>query len=205
MANQTNESTQVMSPAIMAMAYTQSVSVFCDLDIDILNANAAVVNSDKIDFDRSVSLETAMFLAENFAALIGALVLDYHNCRSIVADAIDKELEIDELPADAKKAVRSELNKGAMMPRTHCMELGTTIFTNDTLAVLYQHVAMGFNENSDKLFAKKVNERKITDSDKEILSMILSNYVYLLRAFNHNAKFLAAMITIAEEIKNETA
>lgn len=200
-AASSNTGAQMTTPDILLTAYVGVVNSFGVFDKDIALVNHKVMYDNKLEFDRQVSIESAMFIADNFALLIGALVLDIDNCRDIMASAIDKEIEIDELPGSEKYAARAKLNVKKSVPSTHCMELGFTVFNNLTLSTLYQHAVLSFTGNEQTDFAERVGTYALTNDDKLILGMILSNFVYLLRAFNNNAAFFDQMIGIVSKIK----
>lgn len=184
-------------------SYYDICFTICRPDADVINSNKTTAISNLLDFERYISLESVVFISRNFAILFAALILNFKNIRQVMMNAITNEINIDDMPSDKKEAFRMQQNGNVTLNGSHFIELGISIFTDEILHDLYNNVI----EN----FGKVTATHKLTDdtesavehmsmADKCDLSTIVSNYVYLLRAFNNNVVFFKQVSDIIKDL-----
>ena len=113
----------------------------------------------------------------------------------------DRHLEIASalLPENWNGTVAEEL--GELFDSLGSIVIGVTSFTPAVVAELMTKMENGFTE-LDKYSAEFDNAvAKLTNEQKLEYGFIVSNWMYLIRAFNKNDLFLSYVITVVEKVK----
>ena len=183
----------------------ESVSEFATLDTNFLKLNNNLYDTDGvIESEREISFDVMTYLAEYFSVLCAALVLDYKHCRDAFASGIEEEIALSEMSKEEHEIARAKLEEtDDPIPFTYSMHIGITMFNDETLQLLLNRVANGF-EKLNKTDLKNVLDdatNNLSEDDKLIIGMIVSNYVYFIRGCNHNVKFFTTVCQIIEFFK----
>ena len=191
MTNTTEKPKIITASALLRNTYRKIASIIGDLDEDIIAANREIADEKLIPDERYVSLESAVFIATRFALMTAMLVLDYKNARNVFASAIDTEIQLDEMPQEKRKMARENMADEKMLHSSHMIEIGLTMFSEETMSEVMKLLYNGFTELSDTILYQNVDaaQEAMTAADRQIIGIILSSYIYLIRAFNYNAAF----------------
>lgn len=188
----------------LGKTYVHTVSTFADLDNATVRSNDALISNGLIYEERFVSLESAMFLAENFALLLGMLICNYNDFRTAVIGAVDTELDLDGLQSFDRKSRRQQMCFSKRNKEAHTMEIGISVFSDEICLKLYEAAEKNFERCSNSPLKHLANEAvaAFTDQDRKVLGMILANYIYIIRAINNNYKFFTQL---ARYVSNASA
>lgn len=175
----------------LGRVYLATVSAFADIDSDIIAANDNLISEGIVPSERKVSLESAMFAANNFALMCGMLITNYDNFVEFLTDAIDDETELDGLSESDIANARKETAVQDFPEVSHYMEIGITVFSDSVSMRLHNSMTRGFAVCSLSNLPDAVNTamESFKSEDRQILGMILANYIYIIKALNNNQKF----------------
>lgn len=187
---------QLATPqSIVFDTYSDIIGVFCKLDDAIVKANMASIENFKDDNERLVSLPMAVFVSEHFGTILAAAVLDFYGFRDVLGQAIDTELQLDDMSVEAKQLERSKMSNEKIKDKSHAIEMGVSFYNHSILMTLLENVAKSHARFSDE-FVQTLEQKaaSLTEEDKMLMSFIFSNFIYLVRALNNNGKFVDAVI-----------
>lgn len=189
---------------VLAAAYVNTASTFADFDMDIVKANDALVHKDTFS-ERTVSIESAMFVAENLSFLLSMLILNYKDFRDYVADIISCEVSIDCASDKDRKKSRINMKIQDPLPITYTMSIGITVFSPEVLANLYDAGLNSFTTNASESLISAINNAMKTYSkkDRKDVGILLSSYIYILRALNYNPSFFARVADLVQSFKQD--
>ena len=188
----------------LGVLYINMAVQFGNLDMDMLTANDKLAQEGLRPEERVVYFEAADYLASNFGYIMAALCLDYKNIRNIIIDNINVELDLDRMSEDKRKELRKKMNeKPAFKANPYSMAIGITNFSNYVSAGFEQEADAGFNKIKGSKLEKMVDEAvtKFGDKERSVLGFIFSEYIYFVRAFNHNAKFTFEFMKLIDDLK----
>lgn len=194
----------VLPSAILLNTYLNTIKDIAFIDSDIVNHNTKLIDNGGLNEDRQVSLESVMFIAENSAYLLSMIVFDYKKIRDIIANALEIEFQIEESENKAVKRALLLSQAGLVdaMPSTYHIQLGVTSFSNNVMKQLMHLAGQGLS-GCGKLDEKvSAAIKELTDVDKENIGCMLTNYIYLLRAFNYNPVFVNKITELTNEFKS---
>ena len=185
---------------IMLKLYVDSVQIICRLDEDILEGNIALVGT-MDDDDRIVPLEAMMFIAQNAGQLTAMLGLKYKNIFDIFADALEDEIHTDDMSDEEKTAYRRKTQNKDFAESKFTMCMGVNVFGSNILREITEAASASYNLCNKPHLMKELEEsvKNMSDDDRAILSVILSNCVYLLRAFSKNASFIQDIAALIQD------
>lgn len=150
--------------------------------------------------DRTVSFECAEYLVSNLSYIIMGIVLDA-GFKETFTEALNVELEIDKKDDATRKTIRESMRDPKEFDSLGNIVMGVTSFTPAVIAEFMTKMEDGFTalDKYSKEFDDAVD--KLTEAQKLELGFIVSNWMYLIRAFNKNDLFMSYVITVVERIK----
>lgn len=174
---------------------------FAIIDENVVAANTKLAGGYGMSAeDRTVKFECAEYLMSNLAYILMGLVLD-NDFKTAFVESVGVELEIDKKTEAERKAIRETMTDPKPFDSLGSIVIGVTSFTPAVVAELMTKMENGFNEldkysaEFDGAVAKLTNEQKLE------YGFIVSNWMYLIRAFNKNDLFLSYVITVVEKVK----
>lgn len=188
-------------PVSILDLYLSIANSVAPLDHDLVKANLTIAIKDLPEDERKVSLESAMFIANNAGPLFGMIIRNFKNCRNLILDAINTEVEMDDLPVDKRAARRSEIRHAeSTVPVEHFMEIGVSVFSPNMLYELLQYAINSFGSRVDSRMSSDTDSclAVLTDDDKTTVSLIFSNFMFIIRALNNNPAFFNAMMAVTQ-------
>lgn len=184
--------------------YAESVSFICPLNTDIVLGNVVKAREMPFEEDKVVPLETAVFLADNAGFLSAIVAMNYKNIRIKMLTALDNEIGVDDMTAEERKAFRDKTGEPFADSKAF-MTMGLTNFASSILSDLCFSCSASFETLSNNEAVKDDVMSYLQSSDESEMShaiLILSNFVYLLRVFSHNANFVREIMSLIDEFKS---
>lgn len=138
--------------------------------------------------DRSVRIELADYLFEDFSVIyLGLLVND--DFRNSFKKAVDLELSLADKSRSYVRDVRQQLKDGPVMPSQGNLVIDLSRF--DLAAA--KDVSTRIRSSMDKIapFSDEFNAivQEVTDEEAATVGFCISNFMYLIRAFDKNPTF----------------
>lgn len=138
--------------------------------------------------DRSVRAELVDYLFDNFSVIyLGLLVND--DFRSSFKKAVDLELDLADKSRSYIRDVRQQLRDGPVLPSKGNVVIDLSRF--DLAAA--KEVSVRVRSSMDKIapFSDEFNSivQEVTDPDAAVIGFCISNFMYLIRAFDKNPTF----------------
>lgn len=185
--------------------YTGIAESYCRLSREFIDDNVAAIYQGLPDDERMVSLEACMFIASRAGFITAALILDYKGCRDMFINVLSSELDLLQLPYDARAAHRVKSGNARDIGFSHVIELGSTVYTPEILSGIALEVRRSIDAISGTDLSAAVDAKfaGYTQEDADMVGLIMSNPVYLLVAFNNNAVFLHAVTSMCEDIASD--
>lgn len=152
--------------------------------------------------DRSIKVETANYLLKNFSVIyLGLISNDVF--RDSFKDAVAVEISLDDKSDEFVKSIREDMQDGdpGQSKGNFILDLGTYnpgvaekigSMLSDSLAKIVDFESE-FNELADE----------ITEDDAITIGFCVSNFVYLLRAFDKNPLFMHYIKDVISVVKRE--
>lgn len=138
--------------------------------------------------DRSVRTELADYLFEEFSVIYLGLLVN-EDFRSSFKKAVDLEIDLADKSKSYVRDVRQQLKDGPVMPSNGNVVIDLSRF--DLAAA--KDVSMRLRSSMDKIapFSEEFNAivQEVTDSDAAAVGFCISNFMYLIRAFDKNPTF----------------
>ena len=184
--------------------YLNMAIQFSDIDPDIIATNDKLAQEGLRPNERYVYFEAADYLAKNFGYIFAALCSDYKQFRSFIFDAVNLEVDLDKFSSEKRVEKRREMNMTPVFKTTeYGMYIGITNFSNYVCAGFEEAADLSFNKIKGSKMESDVDAsvRSFGNDDRKILGIIFSEYIYFVRAFNHNAKFASEFISRINEYK----
>lgn len=182
---------------------------FAILDEGFLKLNNNLYDTDAVlDSEREVSFDVMAYLADNLGVLCAAMAMDYRHCRDAIAAELEYEMSMNEMTAQEHIVARNKvLVKDDPIPFTYSMHIGITTFSETLIVELLNKISDSFTRVDRSPNADVINKavESLSNEDKLIIGMIVSNYMYFVRGCNHNAKFLATVTQTIELFKADYA
>lgn len=182
--------TVLHNETFLSKTYFDIVSTICPVDRGLVEANLVSLKKGP-DNEKILSLELANFMAEHFAYVISAAIIDYRNIRNTLGAAIAVEISLNEVTLSERLDYRNIMYTRKDV-KTHCIEMGVTIFSKDIVESLYNVMNSEFMkmaENEDFVHERDSYLQKLTNDDVVALSVIFSNPIFLIKAFVFNTAF----------------
>lgn len=181
--------------------YIRITGSYARLNGDMLTNNILVVLEGLPADDRIVSLESMMFIANNFGKMSAAMILNYKNIRNVFAKAIARELDLAKLSEAERVDTHRQAGNG-FADDTHTMELGVTRFATDMELIIADRMSESINAIGDTKLSAEVDKAlsSYSQQDADDMGAILSNPIYLLVAFNNNERFVQEITQICEDM-----
>lgn len=195
------ETKMVTMEEIMFEAYIRMIDGMCDVDKNVLVDNYRVMGN-ALPSEKRISLDVSMFLANHINSILVGLLFDHNNTRNLFVKAIETEINLDNMEPEARAAARAEMMTPKIKNKSHGIEIGVSVFSNSMMQKFMEAMASNHKKFGDKFgdkFNAKLNE--LTVDEKQMLSIILSSYGYLLRAFNYNGTFLDEVIAVVKSVE----
>ena len=138
--------------------------------------------------DRSVRAELVDYLFDNFSVIyLGLLVND--DFRSSFKKAVDLKLDLADKSRSYIRDVRQQLRDGPVLPSKGNVVIDLSRF--DLAAA--KEVSVRVRSSMDKIapFSDEFNSivQEVTDPDAAVIGFCISNFMYLIRAFDKNPTF----------------
>lgn len=177
------------------------VGSFANLNSQVIEQNfkVAMGNGMSVD-DRSVPFECADYVISNLGYIIMGIVLD-KDFKQAFIDAVLIEVNIDSKDDDAKKTMRENMKVKRETKSLGSVVIGITSFTHEMEVNLFERMTQSFNDLDSFSGEFDAEVKKMTEEDKSEYGFIFSNWMYLIRAFTHNEKFLSYVIAVIEKVK----
>lgn len=190
----------VTSESLMLDWYKKVMSSFCKPDDDIINSNFVSIDDSWLPSEKIIPLNLATFLSENFGGLLMCLIYDYKGIRQVCIDALDLEFKLNDMTKIERKQIRKNMRNGVLQDK-HFMEIGVTSFSYSTMSKLLVACDSSIRKFDKSKFAKNVDKtiKDMDIKDKVLLSFVLSNFSYLIRAFCNNGEFYNNVYSIIND------
>lgn len=195
-----------VSPSFVFMnTYFDIVSNFCNLNQMVINANADMLRNKISDEEKVISLDSLVYLACNLGAISSLMIINYHDIRNRFAEFLEKELSVDNMNAEQRVKYRSSVSAKTPMPVTNYITLGVTTFSENVFTQLIDMANDGYAKYFDTDLSAEVDKKgmNLTESDKNDIGVLLSNYGYILRCANYNSQFLLYLEKIINDADAE--
>lgn len=194
----------VTGDSVMLSWYIKFVSAVCEPDMDIIKANMNASVNTWLFSERIVSFDNIYFIANHMGSFIMSLVLNYNDARNITFSALKTELNITRMDFEDHKKLRVEMQKDIKIDR-HYIELGLTMPTYSMFSSFWSVCSNNLSACDSSKYAAQFEYKVITmsNNDKIILSVILSDYIYLIRAFCNNSIFHNQIISILTDFEKQ--
>lgn len=184
--------------------YVKLCEVLCMLDSDILLQNQGMINEKMFEDDRYVPVESVLFISQHIAEIMAMLTLDYKNIRNVCSDALNAEIMTDDMTAEQKLEFRSKTMDEHLLNPRDTFKMGFSVPSAD----MYAHFTELAKADMDKVRSNQklmsaMENMKITNSERMICSVILSNHIYMLRVFSKNAMFLNQISDMIDKFRSE--
>lgn len=182
--------------------YVNVCNSICEMDEAVLYANFNSVTENLLDCEKTISLDVLSYLADNMSIIVSMLVLDYKGFRDTLADLIEVEIALDELPMQ-DRIERRKMFTPNDLPTTLSMKLGESHFDNDIMKSITDLMINSFIKYKDTVLSRTIDNYMIQYSHEEkiIVGMLLSNIVYIVRGCNHNRAFLPTIGMMVNDAK----
>ena len=182
--------------------YVNVCNSICEMDEAVLYANFNSVTENLLDCEKTISLDVLSYLADNMSIICSMLVLDYKGFRDTLADLIEVEIALDDLPMP-ERIERRKLFEPNDLPATLSMKLGENHFGEDEMIAIIHIMANSFHKYEDTLLSRTINNyvEHYSNDEKIIVGMLLSNIVYIVRGCNHNRAFLPTIGMMVNDAK----
>jgi hypothetical protein len=150
--------------------------------------------------DRTVSFECAEYLMSNLACILMGLVLD-PGFKDTFIESLNVELEIDKKDEATRAVIRKSMKDDKPFDSLGSIIIGVTSFTPAVMAEFMAKMEAGFKTLD--AYAKEFDDAvdALTEKQKLEYGFIVSNWMYLIRAFNKNDLFMSYVITVVEKVK----
>lgn len=181
--------------------YIRVTGSYARLNGEILTNNMLVVLEGLPADDRIVSLESMMFIANNFGKMTAAMILNHKNIRDVFVKAISRELDLAKL-SEAERVDAHRQTGNGFADDVHTMELGVTRFTTDMELIIADKMSESIDAIGNTRLSAEVDKilSSYSQQDADDMGAILSNPIYLLVAFNNNEEFVQEITQICEDM-----
>ena len=171
-------------------AYRTAISAICTPDDKTIAANVAAIR--RMDpKDTCISFAVIDFLAANITNILTLFSMSYDDIIEAGKNAVKAEIMIDELSAEDRKTLRNAMQKKDHRNSKFNLILGKTMFDPNTIVGYMNTARNAFaksrQENIGAVMEYAMNVR--SEADERDTSYVLSNFAYLLRAFEYNDLF----------------
>ena len=174
---------------------------FAILSDEVLTNNLRLMTGGGMDYeDRTLTFECAEYVMANMAYMFMGLVLDSNFKKSFV-DALNVELQIDDLPANVKEKTRASMKDGKPFASKGSIVLGVTQFVPAIQDDLSRKMSEGFSKLDPYAAEFDAAVAGMSVEQKVEIGFIVSNFMYLIRAFSKNDMFMSYVVTVIEKVK----
>lgn len=186
---------------VLFATYINMVNGVCDIDKNVLEGNYNVLMNTPVEENR-ISLSISLYLASHINSILVGLVFNHDNALQLFAEALDAEVNLDKTGKYDRLAERRKVSTNKIADKDHSIEIGLSVFSNKVMQrfmdlAVENHQAFG--KEFGKVFTKQLDS--LSNEDKQMLSIILSSYGYLIRAFNNNGEFLDKVISMVSSVE----
>lgn len=188
-----------------AEGYKSVVELLCPLDMESFNSNVEIALSAESEYDRIVILEPLAFACVNIAYIEAMLASDYKDFRQFMINALVEELHREEMSPAEKNSYRKTTRDATLNNSTNIMKTGISFFEKSIVENLLSTAVNSFQELFKTYPADKFsrNVKRMTETDRFMMTTIFSNFAYLLRIINNDAKFLNDLNKYVTDFKHE--
>jgi hypothetical protein len=183
--------------------YAHTVRMICGLDKSIVLGNLNVAKNMPYEDDRIVPLESVMFIADNIGPMIAMTGLNYGDTRDVLSEAINAEIMIDDVSPEDRDAFRAVMEDDMLKNSKNFIKIGVSVFSSSVLSQILDHCKTSLTDCSKIGDEFEKHVKAMSKDERAILTIILSNFIYLLRAFSKNGAFLARMAELIMQFKSE--
>lgn len=174
---------------------------FAILSDEVLANNVKLLSGSGMSYeDRTISFECAEYVMSNMAYMFMGLVLDPNFKKSFI-DALNVELQIDGQPANVKEQTRKQMKDGKPFASKGSIVLGVTQFVQPIQDDLIRKMNEGFGKLDPYAAEFDAAVAGLTVEQKIEIGFVVSNFVYLIRAFSQNDMFMSYVVTVIEKVK----
>ena len=174
---------------------------FAILSDEVLNNNLRLMTSGGMSYeDRTLSFECAEYVMANMAYMFMGLVLD-PNFKKQFIDALNVELQIDDQPANVREQTRASMKDGKPFASKGSIVLGVTQFVPAIQDDLSRKMSEGFTKLDPYAAEFDAAVSAMSVEEKVQIGFIVSNFMYLIRAFSKNDMFMSYVVTVIEKVK----
>lgn len=178
-----------------------AVSTFAIINDDVFQHNISLASGNNMSpSDRTISFECIDYVLSNFAFILMGLVVD-SNFKQAFLDSVMLELQLDEKSPEEVKMIRATMTDANQYESMGSVVLGVTTFLPEIEDTFMQRLSRGFELLTPYSGEFDSEVEKLGNAQKLEYGFIFSNFMYLIRAFTHNDKFMAYVITVIEKVK----
>lgn len=188
------------------LMYTNLCGVLCQLDRDVLLHNHKSIEGNMFEDDRYVPLESVIFIAQHIAEMMAMLTVDFDGFRALCSDALNAEIMTDEMTSEQKLEYRSKTMDEHLIEPRDTFKMGLSTPDANTYLKLTDLARADMNKvvgNKKLMTAMEIASSAMTNDDRMICSVILSNDIYMLRVFSKNALFLNQVSSMIDAFRAE--
>lgn len=185
--------------------YKSIVELLCPLDMESFNSNLEIALSAVSEYDRIVILEPLAFACLNIAYIEAMLASDYKDFRQFMISAVVEELHREEMSPAEKNDYRKTTRDETLNNSTNIMKVGISFFEKSIIENLLSTAVNSFQELFKTYSADRFSRdvKRMTETDRFMMTTIFSNFAYLLRIINNDAKFLNELNKYVTDFKRE--
>lgn len=191
--------------SVVAFAmYSRLCEVVCTLDRDVLLQNQGMINGKMFEDDRYVPVESVIFISQHIAEIMAMLTLDYKNIRNVCSDALNAEIMTDDMTAEQKLEFRAKTMDEHLLNPRDTFKMGFSVPSADMYASFTELAKADMDRvRSNQKLMNAMENTSISNTQRTICSIILSNHIYMLRVFSKNAMFLNQISDMIDKFRSE--
>lgn len=152
-----------------------------------------------------VSMDYVLSVARLFPDFVYALVFDYDDVRNLCAGAISFEKDLDNMGKNDRCNARGSMSECGNKGSSGCVDLSISSFLFDTWSYIFKVAVDRWNRLAGTNMCRAAHDKmeQFTDSDRDSVGIILSNYGYLFRALLCNVQFYDELVTLIIRMQND--
>lgn len=149
--------------------------------------------------DRSIRAGLANYLISHFALIYTGLVVN-KEFRETFKDAVDLEICFDNVSPYEKASIRNTMSDGKPVSSKGSFVIDTGRYSDSVYKKLNEKLSLSFSKltKHDETISQAIND--LSDDDKIIIGFCVSNFMYLIRAFDKNSTFKNYVRYIIESV-----
>jgi hypothetical protein len=150
--------------------------------------------------DRSIRVELGNYLMSHFGIIFAGLVIN-NDFREAFTEAVSTEISLDDMPADKVSVIRNAMRDTvdrSSSSGNFVINLGSF---NDKI---YRKINSKLLDSFGRIdsFSDAVDDfiRDLTDDERIDIGFVVSNFMYLVRAFSKNAVFTFYVKSVVHDV-----